>query len=62
MKKSHAFLVCLVHISEQGGVSQSVKHHEGFRSGVYLYKGVLTHQTVADWLGITYTPIELLLV
>jgi alanine dehydrogenase len=59
---SHICLPLLLHISEQGGVSQSVKHHEGFRSGVYLYKGVLTHQTVADWLGITYTPIELLLV
>jgi alanine dehydrogenase len=62
LSMSHICLPLLLHISDQGGVSQSVKNHEGFRSGVYLYKGVLTHQTVADWWGITFTPIELLLV
>jgi len=62
LSMSHICLPLLLHISDQGGVPQSVKNHEGFRSGVYLYRGILTHQTVADWWGITYTPIELLLV
>ena len=36
-----------------GGVTLNLKHDIGFREGVYMYKGILTNQAVADKFGMS---------
>jgi alanine dehydrogenase len=48
-------------MGDQGGCKDLIKNDEGFRSGVYIYKGTLTSEVLGKVFGLKYKSIELLL-
>jgi len=58
---SNIFTPLIEHIGIAGGVTLNLKHDIGFREGVYMYKGILTNQSVADKFGLMCRDINLLM-
>jgi alanine dehydrogenase len=50
----------LQHIAEEGGFEHVIRFDKGLQAGMYLFNGILTHKTVADWFSIPYRDINLL--
>jgi len=48
-------------IAGYGGILQYLKENKGIRNGVYIYKGILTSQTIGNHLGIPAKDINLLM-
>jgi len=48
-------------ISDNGGIDQHLRYHEGFRHGAYLYKGSITKEYIAHAFDMKFTDLELLL-
>lgn len=51
----------LLSIASDGGVSTSIRMANIVRSGVYMYKGVITNRGVAEERGLPYKDLDLLL-
>ena len=51
----------LLEIAENGGVEKSIAYNKGIREGVYCYSGILTKKNIADWFGLEYRDLNLLL-
>ena len=49
----------LLHIGNNGGLHQFIKTDMGLRHGTYIYKGILTNQTLGDCVGILAKDINL---
>lgn len=58
---SNIFSPILLDMGDQGGCKDLIKNDEGFRSGVYIYKGTLTSEVLGKVFGLKYKNIELLL-
>lgn len=58
---SNIFTPYLLHIGEQGGLENSLRFDKGLKNGLYLYHGVLTNKSVADWFNLDYSDINLLI-
>lgn len=58
---SNIFAPIILSIADEGGVDALIRSHEGVRSGTYIYKGKLVHKDVSELLGLSYTPLHLLL-
>lgn len=58
---SNIFAPIILSIGEEGGISNLVKHHSGFRHGVYMYHGTLTHEHIATNFQLPWKPLELLI-
>jgi alanine dehydrogenase len=58
---SNIFSPMLLEMGEKGGCTELIKRHCGFRSGVYLYNGILTSEILGKVFGIPYKDIDLLL-
>lgn len=58
---SNIFSPFLQHIAEEGGFEQVIRFDKGLQSGMYLYNGILTHKTVADWFNLPFRDINLLI-
>lgn len=50
----------LLRIAEEGGFEHAIKFDKGLQAGMYLFNGILTHKTVADWFDIPYRDLNLL--
>jgi alanine dehydrogenase len=48
-------------MGEKGGCKEMIVSDAGFRSGVYIYKGVLTNEVLGKVFDLRYKDIELLL-
>ena len=48
-------------MGEKGGCKELIKSDEGFRSGVYIYKGALTSEVLGKVFNLKYKNIELLI-
>lgn len=51
----------LLNIGNDGGFEHAIKYDESIRKGMYMYRGVNTKKSVADWFDIPYTNIDLLI-
>jgi len=51
----------LLEIAENGGVEQSILYNKAIREGVYCYSGILTKKNIADWFGLDFRDLNLLL-
>ena len=51
----------LLEIAENGGVEQSISYNKAIREGVYCYAGMVTKQNIADWFGLDFRDLNLLL-
>jgi alanine dehydrogenase len=58
---SNVLMPILLECGRQGGAEAMLMNKVGFRNGVYLYKGLLTSETLAKKLGIKYSNLDLLL-
>ena len=59
---SNIFSPILLEMGEKGGCKELIKSDEGFRSGVYIYKGVLTSEVLGKVFNLKYKNIELLII
>ncbi len=58
---SNIFAPLLKNMAESGGMTQILKTDTGLRSGVYLYNGILTNETLGQKFGILSKDLDLLL-
>ncbi|MBL0315203.1 MAG: alanine dehydrogenase [Flavobacteriales bacterium] len=58
---SNIFAPTVIAIGDEGGISNLVKHQEGFRNGVYMYNGTLTNEDIASLFELSWKDIRLLL-
>lgn len=58
---SNFFMPVILQIAEEGGVDQLLRNDVGFRSGVYLYNGVVTDREIGEAFHMAYRDLELLL-
>ena len=58
---SNIFSPILLEMGEKGGCKELIKSDLGFRSGVYIYKGVLTSEVLGEVFNLKYKNIELLI-
>jgi len=58
---SNIFTPYLLNIAEEGGFENASHYDKSLRNGMYLYHGILTNRTVADWFDIPFKDINLLL-
>lgn len=58
---SNFFTPTILRASEEGGIDEVIYRQNGYRKGVYTYKGSLTNEAVASRFGMKHKNIELLL-
>ncbi len=58
---SNIFSPILLEMGDNGGSKELIKNNQGFRSGVYMYKGTLTSEVLGKVFNLNYKDIELLL-
>ncbi|HBH07156.1 MAG TPA: alanine dehydrogenase [Flavobacteriales bacterium] len=58
---SNIFVPILLEMGRVAGVDELVKSHNGFRNGVYLYRGILTNEFLGSAYGIPYKDLDLLI-
>ncbi len=58
---SNIFSPILVDMGDKGGCGDLIARDLGFRSGVYIYKGILTSEVLGKVFDLKYKDIELLL-
>jgi len=56
---SNIFMTYLLEIGEKGGIDGAARFNRGLRNGIYIYKGILTNKSVADWFEMDYKDINL---
>lgn len=58
---SNIFSPLILEMGNKGGAAELIKSHQGFRNGVYIYKGVLTNEVLGKVFDLNYKDINLLL-
>jgi alanine dehydrogenase len=58
---SNMFTPYLLDIGERGGLENTLRFDTGLRNGLYLYHGVLTSKSVANWFDLSYRDPNLLI-
>lgn len=58
---SNFFMPLILQIAETGGVDQLLRNDDGFRSGVYIFNGVITDKEIGETFQLPYRDLELLL-
>ncbi|MDG1842446.1 MAG: alanine dehydrogenase [Crocinitomicaceae bacterium] len=58
---SNIFSPLLLEMGDNGSSADFISRNEGFRNGVYIYKGVLTNELLGKVFDLKYKNIELLL-
>lgn len=48
------------HVGDEGGFEQVIRIDRGLQAGMYLFNGILTHKTVAEWFDLPYRDLNLL--
>ena len=61
MALSNIFAPLLQNMAESGGITQLLKNDHGFRSGAYLYNGIMTNETLGQKFNILSKDLDLLL-
>ncbi len=52
----------LLSIGDEGGFENAIKYDTIIRSGMYMYKGILTKKAVGEWFQLPFTDINLLII
>ena len=58
---SNIFTPYLLNIAETGGLENAIRFDSGLKNGLYFYRGILTNKAVANWFGIAYSDLNILL-
>lgn len=57
---SNIMVPYLLEMGEFGGVEAAIRCNNGLKNGIYSYHGILTNKKVADWFGMPYSEIGLI--
>ncbi len=57
---SNIFGPILLSVGDEGGVTNLIKHHNGFRHGVYIYRGTLVNEIIGEAFSLPYKDLDLL--
>jgi alanine dehydrogenase len=52
----------ILELGDSGGINPLIKQHAGVRTGIYIYNGVLTKESIGKRFGLPYQDINLLTV
>lgn len=58
---SNIFAPILLSMGDEGGISNLVRSHEGFRHGVYMFNGTLTNEPLATQFELPWKDLRLLI-
>ena len=58
---SNIFTPYLLNMAESGGLENAIRFDSGLKNGLYFYRGILTNKAVADWFGLSYSDLNILL-
>ena len=58
---SNVFTPLLQRMADAGGITQLLKYDQGIRNGAYLYKGMLTNETLGQKYGLISKDLDLLI-
>ena len=58
---STIFTPYLLNMAESGGLENAIRFDSGLKNGLYFYRGILTNKAVADWFGLPYSDLNILL-
>ena len=58
---SNIFTPYLLNMAESGGLENAIRFDSGLKNGLYFYRGILTNKAVADWFGLPYNDLNILL-
>lgn len=58
---SNIFAPVIINLGNQGGVDDCVKQEHSVRSGIYIYKGMLTNRYLAEGFSLPFKDLDLLL-
>jgi len=58
---SNVMIPLLLNSGRNGGIHQLIRDDLGARHGVYLFNGILTHEMIGNYFGISSNDIDLLL-
>ncbi len=50
----------LLEISEKGTIEDAVSYDPTIRSGIYMYQGILTNESIAKWFNLNYKDLNLI--
>jgi alanine dehydrogenase len=50
----------LLQIAEYGGLESAIRCNNGLKNGVYLYHGILTNKSIAEWFDMPYSDLNLI--
>jgi len=57
---SNILVPYLVEMGELGGVEAAIRCNSCLKNGIYTYHGILTNKKVAEWVGMPYSEINLI--
>lgn len=57
---SNIMVPYLLEMGEFGGVEAAIRCNNGLKNGIYTYHGILTNKKIADWFGMPYSEISLI--
>src|SRR5690554_844400 len=58
---SNIMVPYLLEMGEFGGVEAAIRCNNGLKNGIYSYHGILTNKKIADWFGLPYSEISLII-
>ena len=58
---SNIFTPYLLKIAEDGGIENAIRFDRGLKNGLYFYHGILTNKSIADWFGLKFSDLNLLI-
>ena len=58
---SNIFSPLILEMGDKGGAAELIKSHQGFRNGVYIYRGILTNEVLGKVFDLNYKDINLIL-
>ena len=58
---SNIFSPLILEMGDKGGATELIKTHQGFRNGVYIYRGILTNEVLGKVFNLNYKDINLIL-
>jgi alanine dehydrogenase len=50
----------ILQIAEDGGIEEAIRRDNGLKNGVYMYHGILTNKSIAEWFTLQFHDINLI--
>lgn len=61
MSISNILTPILIETADNGGIELTIRHQNGFRNGIYLYRGIVTNREIGEWFQLPHSDINLIM-